>query len=474
MVTLPSAALEVALRLTPKIVEGLATGKYKRFGGVIREAATGRIVVMLREAGSSGILPGSLTNTIINVLSLGASAGSAKLTSDGFFSVDQRLDGIGQQLGGITQSLKLPMMIDPVTGVLNLVMSGVNTGVSIKGFSDVNHKLNGVGEQLGFIGQNLQQVEGLVRLSSAGSILNLGVSVVGFSVIAHCLGELEQRLQRSQELLNKVNRKIDLSFYANFRAALDLAANAFSMSKVENRRSSALAAINRFLEAEHIYTDFVDQELEQKSQITDEYLLTLCLAYLAEARCYLELEEFDTAIRRFQEGSQKIRTRIQKYVELLLTSNPAAYLHPQFKGQIDLQRLTKIYQWIDSSTNENSVFELLRASLYNLKKDQGQESGYGWVTTLPPAIVDKSEVKGSILGNKAETNQEAMRRLPEVLQTMESMIETSYRFEAYQAEVKAISQLGVTFHGWMQLKPKEPLPEGSNLMYIIPAEPLSL
>jgi hypothetical protein len=43
------------------------------------------------------------------------------------------------------------------------------------------------------------------------------------------LRELEKRLQQAQEVLNKINYKIDLGYYANFRAALDLAVNAFTM-----------------------------------------------------------------------------------------------------------------------------------------------------------------------------------------------------------------------------------------------------
>jgi hypothetical protein len=39
------------------------------------------------------------------------------------------------------------------------------------------------------------------------------------------------------------------------------------MSQSNNRRDSALQAINRFLEAEHIYADYTDQELEQKAKL---------------------------------------------------------------------------------------------------------------------------------------------------------------------------------------------------------------
>ncbi len=133
----------------------------------------------------------------------------------------------------------------------------MNAAVSGKGFADVNQRLGGIENQLGEIGKNLQLTQGILQVTTAASMLNLGVSMMGFAVIAQRLKELEQRLQQAQELLNKINRKIDLGYYANFRASLDLAINAFTMSKLENRRSSALQAINRFLEAEHIYTDFV-------------------------------------------------------------------------------------------------------------------------------------------------------------------------------------------------------------------------
>jgi hypothetical protein len=303
------------------------------------------------------------------------------------------------------------------------------------------------------------------------SILNLGVSVMGFAVIAKRLKELEQRLQKAEGLLNQVNRKIDLSFYSNFRAALDLAVNAFTMSKGDNRRSSALQAINRFLEAEHIYIDNTDIEIEKQSQIADEYLLTLSLAYIAEARCYLEIEEHETAILRFQEGAKVIRLRIQKYVDLLLTSNPAVYLHPEFKRQIDLTRLTRIYQWINSDFDENAVFRLQRENLFKIAKDHKK-----WLDSLPPAILDRIEVKGGWLGpNQDDLKQEAFRRLPQVFDVMESMIETNRRFESYQTEIQAISQLGISFHEWIQLKPAtETKPEGAELIYIIPSQPLEL
>lgn len=317
---------------------------------------------------------------------------------------------------------------------------------------------------------NVSQVPAILQIGSVASVLNLGVSVMGFTLVMQRLKELEERLQKAQEVLNKINRKIDLGFYAKFRAALDLALHAVTMNNLENRKSMAIQAINRFLEAEHIYIDYTDQELEQSSQIADEYLLTLSLAYVAEARCYLELDEPDIAIRRLQEGAAKLRPRIQRYIEILLTSNPAAYLQAHYKDQIDLRRLTRIYQWIDPTLDENAVFDMQRENFVKFVQNPNT-----WVESLPSAILDRVEVAWGWFGpNPEDLKKEAVKRLPQVLEVIESMIETYKRFEAYQAEVHAIAQLGISFHDWLKLSSSEAKPEVAQLMYIIPSKPLEV
>jgi tetratricopeptide (TPR) repeat protein len=372
-------------------------------------------------------------------------------------------DGTLERVGGVIQEV--------ISKKIVTLLRDSFSDVLRDSFSDVNQRLDGVENQIDSLGQTLQGSQSILQVSTAASILNLGVSVMGFAVIAQRLNEIENQLKQAQELLNKINRKIDMSFYANFRAGVELAINAFTMTKIENRRSSALQAINRFLEAEHIYKDYTVNELSQKSQIIDKYILTLSLAYIAEARCYLELEEHETAIRRFQEGTKVISLLVNQYIEIMLTSNPAVYLHPEFQGQIDLKRLAKIYQWINSDLDENAVFENQRKNLFKIAKDHTQ-----WIDSLPPAILDRIEVQGGWFGpNHDELKQAAFQRLPQVFKVMESMIETNNRFESYQTEIQAISQLGISFHEWLQLKPStEPKLEGAELMFIIPSQPLEL
>lgn len=158
------------------ILKGLADGSLVRNGGVIQDAS-GQVVMWLRELSKAGAATG------IN-------------------------PGIPTMM---------PPGIDPVTGVLNLAMQGVNAGISMRGFAAVNQQLN--------------QMQGMLNVTTAASMLSFGVSAIGFTVISRKLKELEKRLEEAQQYLEKIDKKIDLNFYANFRAALDLATNAFTMCK---------------------------------------------------------------------------------------------------------------------------------------------------------------------------------------------------------------------------------------------------
>ncbi|MBE3144124.1 MAG: hypothetical protein IMZ61_09410 [Planctomycetes bacterium] len=317
---------------------------------------------------------------------------------------------------------------------------------------------------------------------------------MGFIIVLKRLGIIEQQLEHAQEVLRTIDYKIDLSFYANFRAALDLAFNAFTMTNSETRKMSAMQAINRFLEAEHHYTKLTDIEIGNGSQVADEYLSTLCLAYVTEVRCYLELEELGTARRRLQEGAAALRPRFEKHINTLLTSNPAAYLHPSLKEQVGLKRLTKVYQWLKPGLDESDVFEMQRENLFNLAQKPEK-----WINSLPQAIrISKggsatqtnvfnglakqskkfigalpsmSKISGSKTGSQEAVKQspeiEIYGRLPATMGLMESMVEDDNRLAMYESEVEMIHRLGMSFQEWRQLTPSSTAQgNGTDLIYI--------
>lgn len=331
----------------------------------------------------------------------------------------------------------------------------------------------------------------LSTVSTVTSTLNLAVSTMGFVVILKRLGVIEQQLGQAQEVFQKLDYKIDLSFYANFRAALDLAINAFTMSNSESRKMSAMQAINRFLEAEQHYAKLTDMEIANGSSVADNYLSTLCLAYVTEARCYLELEEIETARRRLQEGTAKLRPLFEKHINTLLTSNPAAYLHPSLKEQVGLKHLTKVYQWMEPELDEGDVFEKQRENLFRLA-----QTPKAWTNSLPQAIcIPKgatlaptnvfdglSKQSKKFLGalpsmSKLKTGSSetatlspeaaAYGRLPAAMALMETMIEDDNRLTMYESEIEMIHRLGMSFQEWQKLAPSIPAQGNeSDLIYI--------
>lgn len=326
---------------------------------------------------------------------------------------------------------------------------------------------------------------GLLDPSTAG-ILNLAISTMGFAVVMKRLSVIEAQLRETEEVLLAINNKIDMSFYANFQAALDLATNAFTMANTETRRVSATQAINRFLEAEYHYTKLADTQIEAGSQAATGYLATLCLTYVTEARCYLELEELETAHRRLREGLTTVRPRLQKYVNILLTSNPAAYLHPSLKNQITLRRLTRTFRWMNPVIDESEFFEAQRENLFKVNQSAAE-----WIDSLPQAIklstgrgisvqskggwsdwsrrANKQGLINLVNSLKAASSNalEYYSRLPAVLETIEVMIEDDQRLEAYTSEIETILQLGISFQEWRQLAPAPGSPGNEGgLMYI--------
>jgi hypothetical protein len=348
------------------------------------------------------------------------------------------------------------------------------------------------------------ELVGFLASGPGVGVLNLGVATMGFVVLLTRVNTIEQRLQRTQELLDQMNQKLDLAFYANFCAALNLADNAFGLRDPENRDAHAMQALGRLMEAKHHYAALVDAQLTSGAHAVDAYLETLCLAHVAEARCYLELEELAMAQRLLDEGCDALRARLRQHVQALLTSNPAAYLHPNLKGKVDLRRLTHVYQWLDPSLDENTVFEGLREQLCDLIQYPEK-----WVETLPPAVWDPSvavrekeappqpgkkfelpwvgrhlaklrdlelpTLAQRLPGLGRPRELDVYGHLPTVMETIEGLIEDASRFNAYRAEVHAMQHTGIGFREWRQLRPPPDEPDDqSGVICINLVEPLAL
>lgn len=350
----------------------------------------------------------------------------------------------------------------------------------------------------------------LIEKSPNVNLLTLGISTMGFLIMLKQLELISKRLQSIESEIARTQSKIDLAFYANFRAAVNLAQNAFSMSNSQNRKVSAMQAINRFTESRYHYFALADKEIELQSVLMDEYVTTLALTTIAEVRCYLELEELDTAYRVLETEENLLRPRAERHINSLLTSNPAAYLHPSLKGKIDLNRLVQVLQWQNPNLNENAVFEILREKIFTFSQETPT-----WIKSLPSAILNseileetdktsaptsntfskavkmvadilpvkmqknaqdiKEKVSGTIVkSSKKMTEKNAYERLPSTLLKVERMIENMQRLTSYKTEIYAMKKLQFSFEEWLKLKPSESSPLDATHIYITPKQPIEI
>jgi len=141
----------------PEIIKGLLDGSLKRFGSVIRDAKTGRIVRHLVESPD------------------------------------------------LTQKL-IELTASPIIGSLDLATNVVGHGVTWK-------KLNKVQQQLSVVQQQLSAVMGLSQIAAGASVLNLGVSVAGFAYMAYKMHQLQKSMDTMQQTMEagfgRVEGKLD-------------------------------------------------------------------------------------------------------------------------------------------------------------------------------------------------------------------------------------------------------------------------
>ena len=278
-------------------------------------------------------------------------------------------------------------------------------------------------------------------------VLNLAVSVGGFALVLGRLKNIEYQLRNVNNTTSQINKKIDFQGYANLTSAIQQANSAFLMSNPQNRQSSAMQAIDRLLVAEHYFSSLFDEQ-EKMHETTDfesnghQLLSTICLAYTAEALCYMELDESQVAMGRVTEAYEQLGERCKRFCALLLGKYSAPYLHPYIMDADEqkdvLNRVWRIYQWF---YEQPSVSDIIR----------GQNQKF----------IDKP----NLYTNKRDWPR-WKKTVIENLDFMEAKIEESKRLESYQSEIEYVVSKGFTWREWCAVKPEQPQPDKSFFLII--------
>ncbi|MDM3862324.1 MAG: hypothetical protein PT118_21435 [Aphanizomenon gracile PMC644.10] len=381
------------------------------------------------------------------------------------------------------------------------VIRDSNTKQIVAMLREVSPNISGIGNLL----TSASPVLGILNLSV--SVINLGVSVIGFTLISNkvkkveesCKDELNKLEEKIQSNINHLHRKFDISVYANFRSALDLANKSQTMVNPENRRNMSTLAINRFLDAQYIYSNYVEDSLQENIiTLTDKYITLLALTYIASARCCLELGEINDAVISLQEGSKLIRNYVEQYIKILLISEPIGtkilegnILHGdnfiilnkgdysyEIESLVNLSKIAKICKWLDPQLNNilDDKSLLLEAEERNLVKIiQNKILPERLVdAAIPIAVASAIPIFGGFIANKIaeETGDKIVQDIREnsinsqilliKMEKIEQIIETYHRFESYLLELQFIQKQGINFKDWLELVPNTEIQKATS------------
>ncbi len=131
--------MQMLFEVPRQFVAQVASGQVDRFGAILKEVATGRIVGHLQETGAmQGALANAL-NPFAAPFSL-ISAGSSLAANVQLYRVDQKIERTIQMLSGLQ-----------TVGAVNVALAGLGLGVSVASFAyvkrrmdKIEHKLDGI------------------------------------------------------------------------------------------------------------------------------------------------------------------------------------------------------------------------------------------------------------------------------------------------------------------------------------------
>ncbi len=348
-------------------------------------------------------------------------------------------------------------------------------------------------------GQMLSSASRLLKFGDVVGVLNLGVSVTGFTIILNRIKHLETSISEQNALLTQIDQKLDLSYYRNFATGIRLANDAMMTQNPDTKRITAMQAVDRILDAQHYFDQECNAQLASSSEIADKLISTLFLAYTAEIRCRMELGEMALAASRLEQYSGTMRMLVYAYLQKNYASFDTSHLWCIEDSAQCTEIVARIWQLEASLKDDVERLEMSSAKaadsdVYKKQQDDLENSENniikakeklaqaqnkkGLLATVQAAgiefqlgVLDEmyASTKNRIEQFRAKKQQYYAQDLTASLAQMESVIEDMRRFEAYQDEVAALQQIGISLSEWQQIRPKNVSKgEATNTFLLIP------
>ena len=327
--------IETTLLLENKtIIQGLFDGTLKRYGSVIRETNTGRIVGYLCE--SPGLTKQQQTCSFPSIITENASGASSIIKTVLGNSKPVNANTLGKisvSSLGIEQSLSSILQVSQIAAGASIL----NLGVSIAGFAYMGYKLNQIQTSLGQMQQSMEK-----GFNSINERLDL---LSGQLAYIHLLVEdSRQKQEHLAQAIANLQRTIFL------KEISDLAAETLNHNRFPDTSPMSFLKV-----ASRVRLFLSNQSMQATPELEPETMLNCDLAVqgwvaatAVEANLLLEIGNIQEAKNFLTEEVSKFRDFVFRWSdELISDENPRLatayrFISPRLKKNISSERVQRI------------------------------------------------------------------------------------------------------------------------------------
>ncbi len=293
--------LKVYFELPAQIALGLASGRLERVGGIIRDAASKKIVAWLRESGQLVFSDPELTTGFLQVLQ--------------------------KRSGGL---------------------AAVATGVLDAAVTARSHHL---------LMREMHVIQRLSRLAVVTGVLNLGLGAISFVTMVDNANHIAELVKSEAERDRTIERESVIEYLGMLKHLSDDRQNVaaqLAVLPVLKARKNLLRDFEDLLSAGRLTSSQTHGAIH--------CLVSTMQLDILHVRSYLDTDQLNAAKSRLKQCVNDYRMHVRTFVEKLLGEFPAMYFNKDVSKE-DFQRYLLIEEWLRGK--HNILLELIEERRYD-------------------------------------------------------------------------------------------------------------
>ena len=410
----------IVLDIPDEVMAKLATGEYKRVGGVIQDR-DGKIVMWLKE--------GCLSPSSPEDLSL----------------------GLPSNMGNM---LKLTGAAASILNLGATIVFGIETLSRLK---KIDGKLDIIVEKLDELGRKINKIQWSVDIGFANTFQSL------------------EYLKKYQEieLAGELNSAVNSAWSCQF---LEPESNQ-RIIRIEQALSKSSGVVEKLLLHTEIEMNDAIEWMEKKRRDSSDFAIDdsviqalfrfrqTCLACSVNASINAEAGDTYTASKKLQKDQQKLFNLLYQLVNLCIgSSNNKAYKTLLDKSMLELMPIERIGLWVerfDSGKTLNNVIELLRKD--GFASDSRFSSDTGDLRPTYFHAVNRECGMDELLG----TEDSMLKNTKSFFDLVDGVYEDLERLKGYSLEYEAMHSMNFSIHEYRKMLQIDELQEGRQLIFFL-------